>query len=417
MIRSEEISRINNHFGLDLTLVRLDIPCEPAWLTCLRRVEKALFAEHFDIVTQKIKYQRHKGWLWTRKVLWVISQKSINKSLLRMIRHAIIFLTSFSSKLKPLLSFDFHGVISSSPLDSRENRIVNFLQRHRVKSLAMVISWDNLTSKGVINADHDYTLVWNDFMKNDFLRFYSIFNTVKPNVIATGIPRFDSYFKNGSENQIIRARKHFNIRLADRVILIATSALRHFPNQLDVIADILRFAKVEGNVHIIVRCHPADNVAIYNQLSGEKFVTIWHPKNLPTVGNDRFYNWFPDLNFLDSLSRMLRICDVCIQFASTMKLDAAASGKHVISIAYDGNNPLPYHHSVRKLYDYDHQVPLNALQFDEFVTSREQLYAALKATLRNQKPENELAAIKSFTHFTEPKSVDFTFNTIAEWLN
>lgn len=417
MIRFQEIAQINNHFGIDLTLVLLDIPREPAWLTCLRRVEKALFAEHFDIATQKIKYQRRSGWLWMRIVLWLIGNKSLNRSILRMIRHAIIFLTSFASKLKPLLLSDFYGVISSSPLDSRENGIVNFLRRHRIKSLAMVISWDNLTSKGTMNADHDYTLVWNDFMKKEFLRFYSIFKPAKPKVVAVGIPRFDCYFDNRFKKPNIKARKQFNASLENRIILIATSALRHFPNQLDVIADILRFAKAEGNVHVLIRCHPADEVELYSQLSGEDIVTIWRPKNLPGAGSDRFYNWFPELDFLDSLSRMLQICDVCIQFASTMKLDAAACGKHVISIAYDGDNRIHHRHSVKRLYNYDHQVPLNALRIDQFVTSREQLYTALKVSLCTPKSHNQLSAIQSFTHFTEPKSVDFTFNTISKWLD
>ncbi|SKC18105.1 CDP-glycerol glycerophosphotransferase family protein [Dyadobacter psychrophilus] len=417
MIRSAEIGQINGQFGLDLKLVNLNLPSEPAWLTCLRKVEKAFFAQHFDITTQKIKYQSQKEWFWMRKVLWLISQKNFNKWVLRLIRHSIIFLTSFSIKLKPLLSYHFHGLISSSPLDSRENRIVNFLRRRNIKTLAMVISWDNLTSKGVINADHDCTLVWNDFMKKEFLCFYSIFNITKPKVIATGIPRFDCYFQTRPENKHAEARARFNVPPENQVILVATSAFRHFPNQLDVITDLLRFAKREGNLHVIIRCHPADNVGAYNQLSDEKIVTIWHPKNLPTVDNERFYNWFPELDFLDSLSQMLRICDVCVHFASTMKLDAAACGKHLISIAYDGNAPLSDHQSVKRLYDYNHQIPLNALQVDEFVTSREQLYTALKVCLSKQKSENELAAIKSFTHFTEPKSVDFTFKTIVEWLN
>lgn len=417
MIRSAEVNQINDQFGLDLKLVNIDLPCQPAWLAFLRKVEKAFFAECFSIVTQKIKYQSRKEWQWMHKMLRLINQKSFTKSILKVIRQSIIFLTSFSIKLRPLLSFHFHGVISSSPLDLRENRIVNFLRRRHVKSLAMVISWDNLTSKGVINADHDVTLVWNDFMKNEFLSFYSIFNVTEPKVIATGIPRFDCYFQKTSENQNAEARKRCNVPSGNQVILIATSALRHFPNQLEVIKDVLRFAKVEGNLHVIVRCHPADNIDAYNQLSGEEFISIWHPGNFPKSGDDRFYNWFPELDFLDSLSQTLRICDVCVQFASTMKLDAAACGKRVISIAYDGNNPLPYHQSVKRLYDYNHQVPLNALQFDEFVTSRDQLYTALKASLYKQKSQNALSVIKPFTHFTDPKSVDFTFNTIAAWLN
>ncbi|MCF0051029.1 CDP-glycerol glycerophosphotransferase family protein [Dyadobacter sp. LJ53] len=419
MIRSEQLLQVNSHFDLDLKLIDLDLPREPTWITYLRRFEKILFAEHFDIVTQQIKYQRKAKWtqFWVKNLLWLISHKNAAKIMLKAIRRLIIFLTSFSIKLKTLLPYHFEGVISSSPLDPRENRIVNFCRRNRMKSLAIIISWDNMTSKGVINADHDYTLVWNDFMKNEFLQFYSIFNIAGPKVIATGIPRFDCYFQDRAEYQNAETRKGLDILPGNRVILIATSALRHFPNQLEIILDVLHFAEVEGNVHVIIRCHPADPFNAYNQLTKKKSVTIWHPKNLPRAGKDQFYTWFPELNFLDSLSETLRICDVCIQFASTMKLDAAACGKRVISIAYDGNVPLPHHKSVERLYDYNHQIPLNALQLDELVKSKEQLFKALKNNLNHRDANSELSSIKPFIHFTEAKSVDYTANVIAEWLD
>ncbi|MCF2499637.1 CDP-glycerol glycerophosphotransferase family protein [Dyadobacter sp. CY357] len=419
MIRTAELAQINKHFNLQLKLIPADFPRESAWLCYLRKIEKALFAYHFNIVTQTIKYQNEGKWkaLLIQKLLCILSLLHITKTALCTLKQVIITLSSFSIRLKPLLAYHFKGVISSSPLDLRENQVVNFLGRHHVKSLAMIISWDNLTSKGLINADHNYTLVWNDFMKNEFLHFYSIFKLKPPKVVATGIPRFDCYFQHRSEAYYERARRLFNVKSGKFIILIATSANRHFPNQLEIIEDVLQFARGENNVHVIMRCHPGDDTNAYAHIAREQFVTLWHPENLPAKNHGLFYNWFPELDFLHSLAQMLRICDVCVQFASTMKLDAAACKKPVISIAYDGKIPLPYHQSVQRLYDYAHQVPLNALQIDKVVTNRQQLYNALKTCLQDTDHQEKLAAIAPFTHFTESESVDFTAKIIAEWLD
>ncbi|MCF2490267.1 CDP-glycerol glycerophosphotransferase family protein [Dyadobacter sp. CY347] len=418
MIRANELRDINEHFDLRLKLVDLEFSRETVWLSCLRKLEKALFSHHFDIVTQKIKYQNEENWkaLLIQKLLRALSFLNIIRTVLCLLRQTIIILTSYSIRLKALLPFHFDGVLSTSPLDSRENRVVNFLGRHCVKSLAMVISWDNLTSKGLINADHDYVLVWNDFMKTEFLRFYSIFTLELPKIAVTGIPRFDCYFHKQSEEYYEHARRRFNVPNGKLIILIATSASRHFPNQKEIIADVLQFARADGHVHVIIRCHPADDEHAYKHLVKEQFVTLWHAGNLPETKSECFYKWFPELDFLRSLSEMLRICNVCVQFASTMKLDAGACRKPIISIAYDGKISLPYHQSVKRLYDYAHQIPLNALQIDKVVTNREQLFNALKTSLQKTDQGEGFSDISPFTHFTKAASVDFTAKTIAEWL-
>lgn len=416
MIHDRELLLINSHYNINLKIIPVSLPREGLFLSILRKVEKALFASHFNIVTQEIKDQKLSPArrFFMKTVLHLLAVSYLSKILLLLLRKSIIYMTSFSSGLRGLLSYRLEGVISLSPLDLRENRVVNFLGRHGVKSLGMVISWDNLTSKGVMNADHSYTLVWNELMAGEFQNFYSLFSSNIPKVSAVGIPRFDNYFKaNKCSTSSIRQR--YNVHDGDYIILIATSAIKHFPNQFEVISDVLEFAKSNKKIHIIIRCHPADDPTRYESLAAEKSVTFWHSKNI-TSGNSRFYEWLPEFDFLNSLTGMLQICDVCVQFASTIKLDAAACGKPVISIAYDGSDAVPYAHQVKRLYEYAHQLPLNRLQVDRLVTSKQQLFEALTDSLAGTDPNVQIAAIKPFVHFTTDDSVKCTVKTIAEWL-
>ncbi|MCE7068078.1 CDP-glycerol glycerophosphotransferase family protein [Dyadobacter sp. CY326] len=417
MIRERELATINNHFAIDLKLLEIELPIETMFISLLRKLEKALFAGHHNIATQQIKYERL---TWTKRLviktaILILVQLHLSGVILKLLRRVIIVLSSFSCKLRPLLHYKFQGVISSSPLDLRENHVTNFLQKHGVKSLAMIISWDNLTSKGVINANHDCTLVWNQLMKSEFQRFYSMFDVNQNSVKITGIPRFDLHFRNIDNVPLANAKARYAINAA-KVIFIATSAIKHFPNQLEIIKDVLAYAALEGDTHVIIRCHPADDHHAYQDLFDKNSVTVWHPRNLVTSSKRSFYHWLPDMDFLTSLSEMLHISDVCIQFASTIKLDAAACGTSIISVAYDGTTALPYHQSVKRLYDYAHQLPLNALQWDVLVADKQELYNVLTEILskKSKKPPADIALL---THFAQAQSVDCTAQTIAEWLD
>ena len=419
MIRPADILVINRHFKIELKLVDTCLPVLPKWLTMMRRVEKAVFSNHFGIATQKIKSlqeSRHRQFLM-RSVIQITTWLRLNKLILCMVRNVIIFATSYSLRLRPLLSYHFHGVISSSPMDLRENFVVNFLRKHKVRSLATVISWDNLTSKGVINADHDYMLVWNESMKREFLQFYPIFNCKETNVTVCGIPRFDCYFEHDARISLETLRKLYGIPKEKKVILIATSSSRHFPNQLEVIDDIIKFARNAGNIHIIIRTHPGDVPTLYDALSNVAFITVWHPEGLHAHHKRSFYEWLPHMDFLRSLSEMLHLCHVCVQFASTIRLDAAACGKPVISIGYDGCRELPYHESVRRLYDYTHQLPVNELGIDTLVADKKELYKALRENLSDLHTGRQLEMIAPLIHFTKAESVNFTAQTIAAWLD
>jgi hypothetical protein len=113
---------------------------------------------------------------------------------------------------------------------------------------------------------------------------------------------------------------------------------------------------------------------------------------------------------------MIKISDVCVQVASTIRLDAAACDKPVISIAYDGPRLLPYSQSVKRLYDYSHQVPLNRLKMDQMVYNKSQLFASLDKTLNGNCHTDYKSLARPFIHYSEPKSVDSVIQNVQAWL-
>ncbi len=416
LLTENEIHDLNQNWRTDLKWLDIKIPSEIPTFKLLRRLEKAIFFKYFRIITQTIREKSNPGIFKyiMRGTLSLAGFLHLNKWLLKFLRKQIISQTPDSELVQKLRSGNFNGIISTSPLDIRENMIVNAI-KGQVRSMAMVISWDNLTTKGLINADHDYVLVWNKFMEDEYLHFYKIFNLKKQSVRITGIPRFDIYFQPASvlpDNDPFRYT--YKAAPGDKIILFATSANKHFPTQANIVHHLIQYTETTKGVKLIVRCHPADDPQLYSGLTMHPNVSFWFADS----SSSKTKVFKPRLDALISLAEMLKRTDVCVNVASTIRLDAAACNKSIISIAYDGNKVMPYAHSVARFYDYTHQLELNNLGIDKMVFSKQELFDALNNFLFQPAfaPTDKIALVKKFTHFSKPVAIPTIMKLIAEWL-
>ncbi|WP_221394524.1 hypothetical protein [Dyadobacter sp. NIV53] len=131
LIYQEEIEEISQHFNIKLHKIGIPLPNESGLIRILRLLEKAIFFRFYKIGTQKIK-EKQKGFWYhfvIGSILNAIEILGLSELLLSILRKLIIRFTSNKSALKGLGSYNFCGVISTSPLDIRENSIVNFLKK------------------------------------------------------------------------------------------------------------------------------------------------------------------------------------------------------------------------------------------------------------------------------------------------
>jgi hypothetical protein len=402
---------INRKFNIDMLRSTLQLPQEPIFMKVLRWMEKSLFMNYFNIETHQIKKQGLSSLLQWADVAayYLTSLRLTSLFLLRFLRKCIIRYQAI------YISDPTHidGVISTSPLDVRENIVVNALNNKNIPSLAIIISWDNLTSKGIINANHDCVLVWNKIMAEDYNRFYPILSHKHAKVLIAGIPRFDIYFQPEAKHEI--PSRISDISMTDHVILFATSAFKHFPNQSQIIEHLLEYADKKGDTTILVRCHPGDDVSKYKKYSGVPHLKIMTP--VSTSGSSMHHNSIPDLNELGRLATMLKLCSVCVQVASTIRLEAAICNKPVISIAYDGDVWVPDHQSVRRFYLYSHQLELNKLGIDKLVYSKADLFQNLDVLFEQKSQINNHKKLHDFIPYTKPVATQITMEYIRQWLH
>lgn len=252
-------------------------------------------------------------------------------------------------------------------------------------------------------------------MLEEYNRLYALFGAPLPLIYATGIPRFDIYFSPiNDRSSISRFQKKYQINGSDKIILFATSAPVHFPNQTDIVKHLLQYSARKQNIKIIVRCHPSDDFKLYEQFQNEANCRIWYENNFKE--NSLVSSKFPDLHTLHGLYEMLEYCNVCINVASTIRLEAAACNKPGISIAYDGDVSLPFPHSVKRFYSYNHQIPLNNMGIDTMVYSKNELFNALDKTFSSSVKRSYHEKIRKFIHHSGPFAVSNTMNYIQQWL-
>jgi hypothetical protein len=416
LIGSKELQIINDHFGTDLKLTNMALPCENSFVKLARKVEKALFFQYFNIQTERIRAMSDRR-VWSmlyRNLAKCLGWAKIDLFLMRHVRKLIIQISAWSKMEERKFLNQFAAVVSTSPLDIRENIVINRLRR-TIPTIAMVISWDNLTTKGLINADHDFVLVWNKIMAKEYLYFHQPFGILNVAVKPVGNARFDSHFRTETTQQnICLFQKSFELTPGDRVILFATSATKHFPTQPEILKHLLEYTDQIKNVKILVRIHAFDDPKHYRIFSSHPNIRfsrsqILKADEMPGI---------PALDTLSSLSLILKNVGVCIHTASTMQLDAAACGTPVISIAYDGDSARPYAQSVRRFYDYTHQREIQHELWGKTVYNREELYHCLDQVLNESRIDAQLDRefLKTFIHFDHAESVDTITKSILEWL-
>lgn len=281
-------------------------------------------------------------------------------------------------------------LINTSPFDPRDNQVQRAMQRAGVKTLAVIPSWDNPSSKGCILPDTDSVLVWSPVQKAEMLSYYPKFD--ESQLVISGIPQFDVYSHTKHFASDHNFLSNLGIPPGKKIILFSTSSpklFQHEPIVLRHMADALDAGRFGPDVHILVRCHPVDDAERYAELAGRSCVTIF-PSSLESGA--ALATWRPPESELEILATTLRHCAVCVNTASTMTLDAASSGRPVVNIAYDAGGPQPPHRSVRRFYSYSHYAKVVAAGYAAVAASPQSLIDYLATALAGgQDDENERA--------------------------
>lgn len=166
-----------------------------------------------------------------------------------------------------------------SPLNMRfseETDYVKAAKKLKIPTALPVYSWDNLTTKGLVQISPDKVFVWNE-TQNGELR--EIHNLPSRNIVVAGSPFFDKWFSKSFDTPSRRAFCEAAGLDPSRKILIYLGSSGNIAKDetwfVEEVEDLLASSEDPelNNTQILIRPHPA-NAEIYRRLSA-KGMRVW----------------------------------------------------------------------------------------------------------------------------------------------
>jgi hypothetical protein len=274
-----------------------------------------------------------------------------------------------------------------------EVRLLRAAKRHGIPSLAIIPSWDNLSSKGVIGEEPQALAVWNEIMRDEARSLYGF----RPEQIhVCGGLQFDQYSTGPSPEQRTAVLGRLNIDATRPWVVVGTITPKYFARNVDIVElidEAIKAGRLPAGLQVVVRLHPqvvddpvfGDNLDQYRQLavrSSNIKLSIPHVMHWGRISPPH-----PDDTI--ELMTLLQGAAVAVMPATTLAIDACALGCPVVAVGFDGREKMPYEQSVRRTYEFTHYRRLVAQGGLRIAESAEQMVEELNIYLHDRTRDAE----------------------------
>jgi hypothetical protein len=222
-------------------------------------------------------------------------------------------------------------VISTTAHHAEAWPLTYFARRSGIKTLANILSWDNTTTKPMMDVACDYYTVWSDEMKAEFAEQ---FPHIQTETIVVGCPLFDLYY----QRPYAKSREDFLAEIGlppDKpYILYATNTPSAMPDECQVIEQYwqaLNRSRLSNRISMLVRLHPKESLEKYQSLFGLKDLIVTRAAKPHWERSDR---WLPNHQDMSLLLNSMMHAAASVNVASTMSLESFALELPTINIAF-----------------------------------------------------------------------------------
>ena len=250
--------------------------------------------------------------------------------------------------------------------------------------VGLVRSWDNLTSKGVVQILPDKLVVLNSIMKREAIKYVGMSGK---DIAVLGTPQYDHYFK-GKQPSREQFFKELGIPLGRRLILCAPFFNDYTKSAIKIIntlTDAIKDGRLPPDVHILVRFRPNSAEIPEGRLNPSDHMTITHPCQIyfENIGGLVTTDYEFTEKDVELLFNSLYFSEVTINTISTLSIDAAALDKPVINVRFDAEPNCPKKHSVKNMMGHDHYEAIERSGGVALAGSMDELLSHLNAYLKN----------------------------------
>lgn len=256
-----------------------------------------------------------------------------------------------------------------------------------VPAVAIVHSWDNLTSKPLWPNKFDGLIVWNDILKK---QAETIYQFPSEKIFKSGMPQLDLIGKNPRFEDREQFFKANGLDPSRGLITFACGSPDFLPDQPDILRDLAR--AISENVfsrpmQLVIRLHPGKTVPEIQALASAT-VKI----NTPSAAYGALVfkkGWDGSGSDQEFFFNLLKHTDVFLNCFSTTAIEAAAFDRPIVNIAFDGRRKLDYYRSCLKHYDFNHYKDIVNTDGIWIVKSQAELETAIESYLKDPSIKKE----------------------------
>lgn len=172
-------------------------------------------------------------------------------------------------------------VVLASPANMRFAEEIEYIKAARrlgIPTTVLVLSWDNMSTKGLINIRPDLLLAWNQTHASEAVLHHGILGD---RILLTGAPFFDKWFD--SENHAVERTAFLrNTGLPDDkpFVLYLGSSANIAKDESWLVAKLVEGLKKSsslGEANIMIRPHPANARPFAELAQSDQRVVVWPP--------------------------------------------------------------------------------------------------------------------------------------------
>lgn len=246
-------------------------------------------------------------------------------------------------------------VVTGTPgFNTHDVHALRAAKRLSIPTATVMLSWDNLTSKGYMNGIPDHLLVWSELMANEAGEYHDF---PRENVHLTGAAQFDIYH-NAKQKTDVRAWRLENHVPLDAFLMmygtINPAICNHEVSILKDIINAMREKSLPRTSHLWIRLHPQVVKGPWQQ-SLKPFLDLKSPDvtvEIPPVHESQL-NWDLPKSDATHLRNLLASSDLCITTCSTLSIDSVCAGTPIVNVFFDGCD-VPSELSVARMKKYTH---------------------------------------------------------------
>lgn len=252
-------------------------------------------------------------------------------------------------------------VVTGTPgFNVHDVHLLRAAARIGIPTSTVMLSWDNLTSKGYMNGVPDSLLVWSELMADEAQEYHDY---PRDRIHWTGAAQFDVYHQARARIDRCQWRRQNDVPEDAFLMMYGTINPGICPHELSIVQAVIeamRSANMPRKPFLWVRLHPQVVNGPWRRTL-KPFQDLAAPDvriEVPPV-HDGGLNWDLPKADAEHLMSLLASADLCVMICSTLSIDAACADTPIANVFFDGIE-VPAAAQVARFQKYTHYAKILA---------------------------------------------------------